>query len=261
MLDSGCSSHDGLSQEIPTEKSIQFWVKDELFEEFERLKLKEQLAHALSESLSVPENKITSYRARTQLPYNKNSKRILVANKALITIIVCGVEATEIEQHVDMIINLLCGNTDVKKSEVEIIQVWPSNSCLLVIRLPGLAMVRLMIAFLHPQSRPTFLHQLMSILPKSTFEVKFGFASLPYFSASLPYFSSESSVLSGLPLLPARQSFYELQSFHELSSLPGSRYHRLPSSTTKDLGMKTHQFVDFQQAGTFRILIITFTWQ
>ena len=254
-------SHDSLSQEIPTEKSIQFWVKDELFEKFEGLELKEHLAHALSIRLGVPEEKITSYPAWTQLPYNENSTKILVADKALITIIVCGVEATEIKKHVDMIITVLSGNANVKKSEVEIIQVWPSNSCLLVIRLPGLAMLCLMIAFLHPQSRPTFLHQLMSILPKSTFEVKFGFASLPYFSASIPYLSSELPVLSGLPLLPAGQSFYELRSFHELSSLPGSRYHRLPSSTTKDLGMKTHQFVDFRQAGTFRILIITFTWQ
>ena len=252
MLDSGCLSHGSLSQEILNGKSIQFWVKDELFEKFEGLKLREQLAHALSIRLGVPEGKITSYPAWTQLPFNENSTKILVADKALITIIVCGVEPKEIEKHVDMILTVLSGNANVKKSEVEIIQVWPSNSCLLVIRLPGLAMVRLMIAFLHPQSRPTFLHQLMSILPKTTFEVKFGFASLPYFS-------SESPVLSGLPLLPARQSFYELQSFHELSSLPGSRYHRLLSSTTKDLGMKTHRLVDFQQAGTFRILIITCT--
>ena len=250
-----------MSQEIPSEKSIQFWVKDELFEEFEGLK--EQLAHALSIRLGVPEEKITSYPALTRLSYNKkNSTKILVSNKALITIVVYGVEVTEIKKHVDMIIAVLSGNAEVKRSEVEIVQVWPSNSCLLVIRLPGLAMVRLMIAFLHLQSRPAFLHQLTSILPKSTFEVKFGFASLPYFSASLPYFSaslpyfsSESPVLSGFSLLPARQSVYELRSFHELSSLPGSRYHRLPSSTTKDLGMKTHQFVDFQQAGTFRILI------
>ena len=239
-----CSSRGGLSQTIPNKKSIQFLVKDELFDQFQRLQLQEQLAYALSEPLNLPKENITSYRARKQLPYDKNTKRIHVAHKALITIIVSGVETEEIKKHVDMIINVLYTNADVPPSQVEIVQILPSNSCLLVIRLPGLAMVRLIIAFLHPLNRPTFLHQLKRILPSAAFEVKFGFASLPYFSTELP-------LGSGIPPFAAGLSFRESLSFRKLSSLSGSRYLTSPSSTAQDFEVKIQQSID---TGNFIIL-------
>ena len=62
-----------MSQEISVIKSVQFWVQDELFEEFEKCELKGHLAHALSASLGIPEEKITSYPARAPPPYHSIS--------------------------------------------------------------------------------------------------------------------------------------------------------------------------------------------
>ena len=178
-----------MSQKAPSRKSVYFLVKDEYFEEFETQKLGQQLAHALSSKLGVPEENVGSYPAKKDLSlkFNENTSTIIhVAKKALITILVQGVEKEEIKKHVNFIINVLSVTTGVKESEVEIVQVLPSSSCLLVIRLPGLAMVRLLVAFLSPQSQSTFLHKLAEVLPTSAFRVRFGFASLPYFSAGLP---------------------------------------------------------------------------
>ena len=183
-LDRG--SGDDKSNQKLDRRSIQFFVKEDLLEEFN--KQSDNLLDALVHGLDVPKENITSYPARGQIPYSQSKRAyvIHVAEKAMITILVSGVERPAIKNQSNMIISLLAITTKFKESEIEIVQVLPSNSCLLVIRLPGLAMVRLIIAFFSPQMRPVFLQRLARVLPESAVEIKFGFASLPDYSAPLP---------------------------------------------------------------------------
>ena len=166
--------------------SVQFMVNEELFETVnEKSKLGDALIVALSHGFGIPKDRITFHCVHLQLTYSEG-KRIHVAEKALMTILVNGVEEPDIRKQANMILNVISGTTKVKDSEVEIVQIVPKRSCLLVIRLPGLAMLRLIIAFFSLQSRPVFLQQLTAVLPESAFEVRFGFGSLPYCWAVLP---------------------------------------------------------------------------
>ena len=126
MLNSGSPPRGSLSQKGSFGKSLQVWVNDKLFEEFESLNLEEILAYALSVRLGIPKKNITSYPARTSLHFNcYNSVLIHVAIKALITVVVCGVDRTEVRKHADMIIAVLTGNMSVEASEIQILCVLP----------------------------------------------------------------------------------------------------------------------------------------
>ena len=64
------------------------------------LKLGQQLGHALSSKLGVPEENIISYPVKEDHPvkFNENTSTIIhVADNALVTILVEGVEKTEME--------------------------------------------------------------------------------------------------------------------------------------------------------------------
>ena len=151
-----CGSSVSLSEKTRlNRKSVQFLVKEELFEDFKQSNLNEQLALALADGLGIPEESITCCRARHPPPFSMG-KRILVALKALITILVSRVEEEQIRKQVNGVINIISGATQIQESEVEIVQILPSNSCLLVIRLPGLAVVKLIIAVLQ------FIQQMFS---------------------------------------------------------------------------------------------------
>ena len=159
-------------------------------EEFETLNenslLGIELAFTLSRAFCIPRDRITFHCVQRQLAYSEGIKIHVAEKKALITMLVKGVEEPAIRKQANMILDVISGNSKVKDSEVEIVQIVPKESCLLVIRLPGLAMVHLMIAFFSLQRRPAFLQQLTAALPESAFEVRFGFASLPYRWAVLP---------------------------------------------------------------------------
>ena len=162
-------------------------VNEELFKTLnENSDLGRALAFTLSREFCIPQDRITFHCVQRQLTYSEGNKIHVAEKKALITMLVKGVEEPAIRKQANMILDVISGNSEVKDSEVEIVQIVPKESCLLVIRLPGLAMVHLMIAFFSLQRRPAFLQQLTAALPESAFEVRFGFASLPYRWAVLP---------------------------------------------------------------------------
>ena len=187
MLFLESSSRDSRSEQRLDRKSVQIVVLKSLFEDFEKKKCGEQLKDALFHALGIPKESITSYPVTQPFrrPDNESTHIVHVANKALITVVVSGVDKAEVEKHGNMIINFLSIEAGVKESEIELIQILPWNSCLLVIRLPGLAMVRLIIAFFGSKTRPEFCKRFANYLPKSAVEVAFGFASLPDSTASL----------------------------------------------------------------------------
>ncbi len=181
-------SHGATSEQERNRKSIQILVEENLFKEFNERNFEQQLKTIFSHGLKIEKESIMSYPVRQPMKFADRDwvRRVRVSKKALITFVVSGVEKTAIDRQINAIINVLSMEAGVKETEIEIIQILPCNSCLLVIRLPGLAMVQLIISFLNPQSRPPFCQRLAHILPKSAFEVTFGFASLPEYSAKLP---------------------------------------------------------------------------
>ena len=147
------------------------------------------LADALANGLGFSKEKITFYPV-SEPPASSEGEKILIAEKALITIVVSGADKAEIEKHIDMITCVISTNSKVKESEIEIVQKLNTNSCLLVIRLPGLGAVHLIIVVLSSEGRLKFLQEFAQALPRSALEIRFGFASLPCFSAALLALSS-----------------------------------------------------------------------
>ena len=180
-------SDDSTSEQKLNRKSVQILMKESLLKDFKEREFGEQLKLALFHGLGIPKESIISYPACHQFNYSERKwiHVVHVANKALITVVVSGVEKAEVERHANTILNLLSLEAGVKDSEIEIVQILSCNSCLLVIRLPGLAMVQLIITFFSPQTRPVFCQRFANILP-GAFKVTFGFASLPDCSAELP---------------------------------------------------------------------------
>ena len=172
-------------------KSIYFYVKKELLEDFnEQSACWDQLKLTLSGKFEMPAENI-QFSPAADRPLNFDPDKIIyvvqVAEKALVTILFEGIGTAEMQTEKDRIINLLYLNTrKCKKSQIEIIQILEDESCKLVLRLPGLAMLHLMIAFFSQQTSPLFLQKLAKVLPESAYEVSFGFASLPDYPAKLP---------------------------------------------------------------------------
>ena len=75
--------------------------------------------------LGIPKKFITSYPADRQFHYSDSESIhiVHVADKALITVVVSGVDKAEVEKHGNLIINFLSLETGVKESEIEIVQV------------------------------------------------------------------------------------------------------------------------------------------
>ena len=201
IFDLECDSIASKSNQRLNRKSVQFFVKEERFEEFQtQPKVWTQLQRALSHGLGIPEKNITSYPASSALPYkeDKYTHIVYVGDKALITILVSGVEKAEIKTHCNMIINLLSSTTKFKESDIEILQIVPKRSCLLVIRLPGLAMLHLVIAFFNPRKKQTFLQKFAEVLPSSASDISFGFFSLSECSAALPILRPTQNFRGGM---------------------------------------------------------------
>ena len=162
-------------------------MNKELQEDFnEQSDYWKRLKECLSYAFGIPEKSIKYYRTASPWDFPKEKIYVVhVATKALVTVLVKGIEKDDIEEHQGVVIDVLSASSKCNESDIQI-SLFRAKSCKLVVLLPGLAMLRLMIAFFSQQTSSLFLQKLARVLPESAYEVSFGFASLPDYPAKLP---------------------------------------------------------------------------